>query len=65
MPQFVRQQDGQQRCSEGKTSQKRGGVAIGESERQQEGVKRSSLIVRIGSREMRTREQTRDQCQEK
>src|SRR5208337_4118397 len=47
MPQFVRQQNRQQRCSERKSGQKYGGITIGESERLQEGINRGSLIVRI------------------
>ncbi len=65
MPQFVRQQNRQQRDREGKAGQKCGGMAIGESERLQEGVNRGSLIVRIGSGEMRARQETRDQRKEK
>jgi hypothetical protein len=40
-------------------------MAIGESERLQEGINRGSLIVRIGRREMRARQETRDERQEK
>src|SRR5208283_5476222 len=61
----MRQQNCQQCYREGKSAQKRGRMAIGESERLRKGVQRRSLIVRIGRREMRARQETRDQRQEK
>lgn len=65
MPQFVRQQNRHQRGREGKSGQKCGGMVIGESERLQERINRRSLVVHIGRSEMRARQETRDQSQEK
>src|SRR5208283_605035 len=65
MPQFVRQKNRQQRYREGKSGEKRGRMAIGESERLRKSVQRRSLVVRIGRSEMRACQETRDQRQEK
>jgi hypothetical protein len=40
-------------------------MAIRNSERLQERINRRSLVVRVGSSEMRARQETRDQSQEK
>ena len=53
MPQFMGQKNRQERNSEGNSVEKKGGVAIGEAKRFEQGLERSSLVVSVSRGKLR------------
>ena len=53
MPQFMGQKNRQERNGEGNSIEKKGGVAIGEAKRFEQGIERSSLVVSVSRGKMR------------
>ena len=65
VPQFVREQNGEQRDRERQSREKQGRMMVGERKHLEESVERSSLIVGVGHSKMSAREKRSEKSNEK